>query len=109
MEIGYAIDAEIQAKMKFNNITWRWGDINISQNKSFEYQFEFGSSTPTNHPFEIRFLITEKCDHCGPSITFGIMNLFWFCLKIYDHRHWNTKGNRWYNTGETEIPGDEYE
>ena len=48
MEIGYAIDAEIQAKMKFNNITWRWGAINISQNKSFEYQFEFGSSTPTD-------------------------------------------------------------
>ena len=98
--------------MKFSNITWRCGAINISQNKSLEYQFEFGGSTPTNHPFEIHFLITEKCDYCGPSgngpsITFGIMNLFWFCLKIYDHRHWNIKENRWYNTGETEIPDDD--
>jgi hypothetical protein len=96
--------------MKFgrNHLSWGWGDIIIAPNKSFEYQFSWGGSTPTFHPFELSFLITSKRDHCGPSVTFGIMNLFWMCLKVYDHRHWNNKEDRWYNPGET-VPDEDEE
>lgn len=76
-------------------LTWTWGDITISQHKSFEYQFEFGKSTPTNKIFEFLIEVTTKRNHAGPNFTFGIKNLFWICLKIYDHRHWNEEEDRW--------------
>lgn len=81
--------------IKKSVLTWTWGDITIAQYKSFEYQFEFGKRTPTDNPFEFSIKWTAKRDHAGPSFTFGIKNLFWMCVKIYDHRHWNEEEDRW--------------
>jgi len=86
-----------------NILTWSWGDIQISKNKFFEYQFEFGKNTPAYIPFEFNISVTSKTDHAGPKFTFGIINLFWICFKVYDHRHWNHKQKRW------AIPGEDSE
>jgi hypothetical protein len=83
--------------MKNHILYLTWGDITLSKNKSFEYQFEFGKNTSSNSPFELSFVVTEKRDHAGPCFTFGIKNLFWVCLKIYDHRHWDDENNCWKN------------
>ncbi len=86
-----------------NILTWSWGDIQISKNKFFEYQFEFGKNTPSHIPFEFNISVTSKTDHAGPKFIFGIINLFWICLKVYDHRHWNYKEKRWVIPGETQL------
>ena len=82
------------AKIGKHNISWFWGDIIICKNKSFEYQFEFGKNS-NFHPFEFSLLLTSRTDHAGPSFTFGIKKLFWICLKIYDHRHWDIDNDCW--------------
>ncbi len=74
-------------------LTPTWGDITISKNKSFEYQFEFGNFC--NSLFEFKVEWTTKCDHAGPSFTFSIYKLFWINFKIYDHRHWDSDLNVW--------------
>jgi hypothetical protein len=76
-------------------LDWSWGDIAFSENKSFEYQFEFGKSTCNNSLFELTLKVTEKQDHAGPSFAFGIKNLFWICFKVYDHRHWDDERDCW--------------
>lgn len=77
-----------------NYFSWNWGDIIITPNKSFEYQFIFGKNANFDL-FDLSFKWTTKQDHAGPSFTFGIKYLFWINLKIYDYRHWNHKQNRW--------------
>lgn len=76
------------------NLNWTWGDIIISANKSFEYQFEFGKNSNFNI-FDFSFIITSQQDHAGPSFTFGIKYLFWIRLSIYDHRHWDDENDCW--------------
>ena len=34
-------------------------------------------------------------DHAGPEIELGVWG-HEVRLKLYDHRHWNTEKNRWY-------------
>lgn len=78
-------------------LTWTWGDIVVTQHKSFEYQFEFGSRATRvmPGPFEFSIKVTAKRNHAGPSFTFGIAGLFWLCLKVYDHRHWDDENDCW--------------
>lgn len=82
-----------------------WGDIIISSHKSFEYQFDFGSSVPQHSLFHLSFQITRKVDHSGPRFNFGIHRLFHISLGIYDHRHWNHKENRWVKPGDYDDCG----
>lgn len=74
-------------------------DIQLSQNKSFEFQIEFGKNS-NFCPFEFSIKWTTKQDHAGFRFIFGIYGLFWICMNIYDHRHWNYEKDRWY------LPGD---
>lgn len=71
-----------------------WGNILFSQNKSFEYQLEFGDKLAKDI-FELSFDWTTKRDHAGIDFTFSIYKLFWLNLNIHDSRHWNYKENRW--------------
>jgi hypothetical protein len=82
--------------MKIGNhiLTWTWGNIRLSKNKSFEYQFE-GSSFADNDLFVCNLTWSIKSDHAGPSFTFSIYKLFWININIHDHRHWNYKNNDW--------------
>jgi hypothetical protein len=82
--------------MKIRNSTLypSWGDIKISRNKSFEYQFE-KSNFLGSLPYEFELLWSRKIDHAGISFTFGIRGLFWMNLNIHDHRHWDYENNTW--------------
>ena len=75
-------------------LRWNWGDVVFAENKSFEYQFDWGRNANFN-PFELSFRITSKTDHAGVCFRFGVKYLFFVCLKTYDHRHWNHEENRW--------------
>jgi hypothetical protein len=74
-------------------------DIQLSENKSFGIQTEFGKNSNFN-PFEFLVKWTTKQDHAGFRFVFGIYGLFWISIEIYDHRHWNYEKDRWYLPGE---------
>jgi hypothetical protein len=74
-------------------------DIQLSENKSFGIQTEFGKNSNFN-PFEFLIKWTTKQDHAGFRFVFGIYRLFWISIEIYDHRHWNYEKDRWYLPGE---------
>ena len=74
------------------NLTPKWGSVKLSENKSFEYQFDNRFS---DQPFEFSLSWTSKQDHAGIRFTFSIYKLFWIELSLYDSRHWNTDQNRW--------------
>ena len=69
-------------------------DLQISKNKSFEFQLELGKKSNFN-PFEFVLKWNSEHDHAGPSFTFGVKYLFWICLQIYDRRHWDHENNCW--------------
>jgi len=94
--------------MKIGNsyLGWKLGNITLSTNKSFEYQFEFlkdAINFTKDTPFEFRLRFNRKTDHAGVCFTFGIFYIFWVNLKFYDHRHWNYDEDRW------ALPGDNLE
>lgn len=68
-------------------------NINLSRNKSFEYQLEL--SPQGFDAFELSFRHTVRQDHAGPSFTFGLNGLFWLSLRVYDHRHWDYLKDRY--------------
>ena len=68
--------------------------IQIGPNKSLECQVEVGRAAHFN-PFEFSLLATTEQDHAGVSCTCGIRGVFWFCVKVYDHRHWDTLRGTW--------------
>lgn len=70
------------------------GVIQISKNKSFEWQFE-GPSFMKEDLFELRLQWTRNCNHAGICFYFGIQKLFWMGLTFYDHRHWDYENNTW--------------
>lgn len=37
-------------------------------------------------------------DHAGPRLEITLLKFF-FCIQIYDHRHWNYDANRWELSG----------
>jgi len=82
--------------MKIGNhyISWSWGDILISKNKSFEYQIEFGKNVSYNI-FQLSIEWSEKKDHSGLRFVFTIKKLFFICFCIYDHRHWDRNNDCW--------------
>ena len=82
--------------MKIGNsyLSFNWGDILISPNKSFEYQFEFGKNSNFDL-FELSLKWSTKQDHAGISFVFTIRKIIFMSLKIYDHRHWDRNNNCW--------------
>lgn len=71
---------------------WYW-DKKLSSHKWFEIEAFIDGEHLIELQLDLRF---RGRDHAGPSIE-----LVLFCLainlKIYDHRHWNYKANRWEN------------
>ena len=83
-------------KIGKHNITLAWGDIIISKNKSFEYQFEFGNkSNDIYNPINIYLRLQRKMDHAGIEFLFEIYKLFSINFRIYDHRHWDDEKDCW--------------
>lgn len=89
-----------------NHITPTWGNIQISQHKSFEYQIEFDNFN--GHPFEIHFSWTRFRDHAGIDFTFAIYKLFWLNLNIHDHRHWDDDKNDWEGPGDCDYENSKW-
>jgi len=76
--------------------------IQLTQNKSFEVQLSGWDATSW---FDVSCKWDFKGDHCGPKLTIEIYNIF-FCVQIYDHRHWNEEANRFYQPGEESFLSD---
>lgn len=68
------------------------GFFNKAQNKAWEIQI---SNEFDGGPY-FSFLLewTRKCDHAGPTFRFEILS-FYFCIQVYDTRHWNYKTDDW--------------
>ena len=75
--------------------------MNLSKNKSFEWQLNMGCDTREDRPFDLSLRLTEKQDHAGPDFVFGIKHLFWLHMCIYDHRHWDDERDCWQEGGES--------
>lgn len=73
-------------------LTPTWGDIQLTKNKSFEYQLEFKNWAQW---FECKLAIKKKQDHAGIDFTFSCLKLFWLNLNIHDHRHWDYQNDCW--------------
>lgn len=75
-------------------ITFTLGNIQLSKHKFLEYQLDRKFATD---PFDFHVWWDWKGDHAGPGFYFSIYKLFWFQIKIYDHRHWDYENNCWEN------------
>lgn len=73
--------------------SWRYGFVNLSKNKTFEYQFEGPGFS--NSWFELETKWTKKCDHAGLWFSFSLFNLFWMNFNISDNRHWDYDNDCW--------------
>ena len=51
--------------------------------------------------FDFKLNWNFKGDHCGPEFAVEIYS-FYFCIKIYDNRHWSWEKDRFY------LPGEEW-
>ncbi len=79
-------------------LTPSYGDIKLTDHKSFEWQFEFlqkASDMCGNSLFGYTLELTHARDHAGISLTFSIKKLLWLNINIHDHRHWNELKRRW--------------
>lgn len=78
------------------NLHLNWGDIQLTKNKSFEYQFEGPAFTKGSND-KIEFLVrwNEHQDHAGFRFSFSIKGLFYMNFEIYDHRHWDDDKDDW--------------
>lgn len=61
----------------------------LSKNKVFE--LEMSTQWYVDY-FNLSFQWTRRQDHAGPAFTFECLK-FYFCVKIYDIRHWDDKTN----------------
>lgn len=75
-------------------------NIPLSTHKNLEIEILKGSEWRIFHS---SFSWHRHVDHAGPQFDFEIFKLIDFSIKIYDHRHWNHKENRWYEPGEEEA------
>jgi len=64
----------------------------LSKNKFIEFEMTYHSRTI----LDLNFSWTTKRDHAGLEITIGLL-FFSVSLRVYDHRHWDYKNNRWEN------------
>ena len=72
-------------------------DLALWENKSLEIEIGFWNEW-WNY-FTLDLCWSRNTDHAGPECYFGILGNT-FRMKIYDHRHWNNKKNRWYKENE---------
>jgi len=78
---------------QFADLTPTWGVVRLTENKTFEYQFE--SKRFTSDPFEFSLSWTTRKDHAGFEFVFSIYRLFWICFSVYDNRHWDYERGCW--------------
>jgi hypothetical protein len=68
----------------------KFGFIQLSKHKIFEWQFEGPSYQKKNRDiFEFKLCWTHRCHHAGAYFYFGVFKLFWIGISIYDNRHWD--------------------
>lgn len=79
-------------------------NIPISAHKSLEIEVGRGNKWKI---FNCSFRWTSRVDHAGPEFDFEVYRLFFFSIRIYDIRHWNSKKNRWYKPYEDTRLQDE--
>lgn len=75
----------------FETVFWFHKKLFVS--KSFELEFFKNSDSLMELQFDFRL---KGIDHAGPSITVVFFGLG-FGAKIYDHRHWDYRNNKWEN------------
>lgn len=71
---------------------------NIWPHKSLEWQFDGPNDSMAKtqkHLINLGLIWFTKQDHADKGLEFGINNLFWCSLRIYDHRHWDYESNCW--------------
>ena len=78
---------------QFATLTPKWGCIQLTRHKFFEYQFE--SNKFNSDPFELSLTWTSRCDHAGIDFVFSVYKLFWICFSIFDNRHWDFNNECW--------------
>jgi hypothetical protein len=105
----------LYSKIRFDNI-WRndhddntihnyfYRHWNISKNKNFEIQISRWSKVDSLLDLEVD-LRWKGTSHAGPSFSLEIGRYF-FCIKLYDGRHWDYKRNNW--TDYSEEDDSEY-
>lgn len=86
-------------KKKFKTWTRSIGfgfDLVVAENKSIEFEIEVLHLEPAVNLTANWF---TKTDNAGPEFYLNVFGN-WISLKLYDHRHWNQKENRWYHPNE---------
>lgn len=74
-------------------------DWSLSKNKNAEIQISKWGLADSLMEFVID-LRWRGHSHAGPNISMEIGGYF-FCIRLYDHRHWNYKKNDWDDHDET--------
>lgn len=77
---------------------WRWFTIHLFGYKYLEWQLDGPNNSMAkdqNHLVNLGLIWFTKQDHADKGISFGINNLFWCSLIIYDSRHWDYDNNCW--------------
>lgn len=68
-------------------------DWNVSKNKSLELQISKWGSADCLLDLNLDLRWRGR-SHAGPELTVQVWSYF-FCIKLYDHRHWDYDKNRW--------------
>jgi hypothetical protein len=87
--------------MKIYTLELDNGEIALTKNKTFDYQFDGPAWYRHNGDvFEFNIKINRHEDHAGLYFSFGIFKLFMIHISLHDNRHWNYDENRWMYHGE---------
>ena len=77
-------------KTIYKNIFAKYCNLPI-KNKYFEFEIAKHTGTLLKLQLELNF---KGCDHAGPEFSIGIFG-YEISARIYDHRHWDYKNNKW--------------
>lgn len=76
--------------------------LQISKNKTFEYQHEIFDEHSSN-PFHFDIKWSAKTDHAGFGLHLSVYKLFWIDISICDNRHWDYDNNCWKKYDSTNV------
>lgn len=94
IRFGFNIDWPYFKEMETKDYFFK--DKKISEHKNLEIQISKMGDTVLG--FEFRLNPVGQ-DHGGISIQLELWRRF-FCIQIYDSRHWNYEEKRWYRSDE---------
>lgn len=63
-------------------------------NKFWEVQL--ANFPDSDNIFNFQFRLNRNCDHAGLNFTIEIWTLY-FCVQVYDNRHWDYENNCYIN------------